>query len=205
MTSPLILELHDIGAIKFGEFTLKSGIKSPVYFDFRDVSCFPGLLRRVSEALWKAATDNDVKVDTVCGVPYTALPFSSVIADHHNVPMVIRRKEAKSHGTAKMIEGDRVLTPGSRCLIVEDVVTSGSSVLETVKVLKQAAEGVLVEDAVVLLDRQQGGRQKLLAEGVRMHSVFSVAEVLTVLQSNGKISDSEAEAVKQFVKDNQFS
>lgn len=205
MASELILELQSIGAIKFGEFTLKSGIKSPVYFDFRDVSCFPKLLRKVSEALWEAAKDNDVRVDTLCGVPYTALPFSTVIAVDHDVPMVIRRKEAKSYGTAKMVEGDRMLTPGSRCLIVEDVVTSGSSVLETVKVLKEAAEGVLVEDAVVLLDRQQGGRQKLLSEGVRMHSVFTVAECLSVLHSHGRISDAEVDAVKQFVKDNQIA
>eukprot|EP00117_Sycon_ciliatum_P013530 scpid95789/ scgid14161/ Uridine 5&apos; Orotate phosphoribosyltransferase; Orotidine 5&apos; OMPdecase len=204
MASELILALHDIGAIKFGQFTLKSGIQSPVYFDFRDVSCFPKLLRKVSEALWKAGQDAGIRADSVCGVPYTALPFATVIADHHEVPMVIRRKEAKSYGTAKLIEGDRVLTAGSRCLVVEDVVTSGSSVLDTVRVLKEAAEGVIVEDAVVLLDRQQGGRRKLLDAGVRMHSIFTVAEVLAVLQSNGRISDAQVDSVKQFVKDNQF-
>ena len=59
-------------------------------------------------------------------------------------------------------------------------------------------------DAAVLLDRQQGGRQKLLDTGVRMHSIFTVAEVLAVLQSNGRISDAQVDSVKQFVKDNQF-
>ncbi|XP_052286812.1 uridine 5'-monophosphate synthase-like isoform X2 [Dreissena polymorpha] len=137
----------------------------------------------------------------VCGVPYTALPLATVISVECNKPMLIRRREAKDYGTKKMIEGK--FSPGDTCLVVEDVVTSGSSVWETVQLLQEY--GLKVTDAVVLLDREQGAGERLKQKGVNLHSVLTMTKLVDVLRQNNKIDEDMHQKVLQFVSDNQFS
>jgi len=194
----LVLGLHEVGAVKFGEFKLKSGIMSPVYFDLRVTVSYPKLLSQISEQLWALCKDD--KFDVICGVPYTALPFATAMSTGHNLPMVLRRKEAKDYGTKKMVEG--VYTQGSNCLIVEDVVTSGMSVLETSTSLKE--EGLICTHAVVLLDREQGGPERISDGGVVLKSVVTVSKFIDVLEKANKVTADVAEKVRAFVKANQF-
>jgi uridine monophosphate synthetase len=193
----LVLSLSEIGAIKFGSFTLKSGIQSPFYVDLRLTVSHPPILRRVAAALAAAASDAPHSV--LCGVPYTALPFATVMSIESGVPMVMRRKEAKGYGTKRIVEG--VWKDGDACLVVEDLVTSGLSVMETVAPLVEA--GMTVTDVVVLLDREQGARANLERSNVQLHAVLTITSMVDILLADGRIDDAVASSVRQFVAENQ--
>jgi len=194
----LIIKLHSVDAIKFGDYTLKSGMKSPVYFDLRVMISYPSVMSDVAKLLWEKISS--CKFQSLCGVPYTALPIATLMSVSHDVPMLIKRKEAKSYGTKKLIEGK--FSPDDLCMIVEDVVSSGSSVLETAQTLQEA--GIRVTDAVVLLNREQGGPEKLSANHIKLHSVFSMSDVLSVLSAAGKMSAQEVETVSKYIAENKF-
>ena len=139
-------------------------------------------------------------VKVVCGVPYTALPMATLMSVEAGMPMVVRRKEAKDYGTKKMVEG--VWKEGQGCLVVEDVVTTGSSVLETAALLRE--HGMVVTDCVVLLDREQGAVGALSGKGVAVHAVLKVSTVLEVLVAEKRISGETAERVRAFLSGNRL-
>ncbi len=193
----LILKLYEINAVKFGEFKLKSGIMSPIYIDLRVTVSYPEVLKMVANAMWDKV--KDLNFDIVCGVPYTALPFATVISTEQNKPMVMRRKEVKDYGTRKAIEG--YFKADQNCLIVEDLITSGSSVFETIEPLE--LEGLKITDIVVLVDREQGGKKYIQDKGYNLHPVFTISEMLDVLEVEGKLDSDMVNKVKEFIKSNQ--
>ncbi|GJP32251.1 hypothetical protein CLOM_g6108 [Closterium sp. NIES-68] len=202
----LVLALHEVEAVKFGNFKLKSGIWSPIYIDLRVIVSYPNLLQQVADAMWALVcpsvvgeSDAAAKFDVVCGVPYTALPIATAISLSRNVPMVMRRKEVKGYGTRKAIEG--AFKTGQHCLVIEDLVTSGASVMETVDPLNEV--GLNVTDVVVLIDREQGGAAHLAARGLRLHAALTLTHVVTALVKHGKLTNDVAESVTKFIAENQ--
>jgi len=193
----LILKLFEINAVKFGEFKLKSGIMSPIYIDLRVTVSYPEVLKMVAEAMWSKV--QNLNFDLICGVPYTALPIATVMSVEHNKPMIMRRKEVKDYGTRKAIEGK--FTAGQNVLVIEDLVTSGSSVFETIEPLQ--LENLKVTDIVVLVDREQGGRKHLEEKGYNLHSVITISEMLNVLESEKKLDSEMVKKVKEFISSNQ--
>lgn len=104
--SQLIVQLHSVGAVKFGNFKLKSGINSPIYIDLRVTISYPKIMKQVAELMWSQLKRSEAKFELICGVPYTALPFSTQMSLEHDIPLLIRRKEGpKEYGTKKAIEG----------------------------------------------------------------------------------------------------
>lgn len=193
----LLNKLFEIGAVKFGEFKLKSGIMSPIYIDLRLTVSYPELLKEVGEAMWEKV--QNLPFDIICGVPYTALPIATAISIAHNRPMVMRRKEVKDYGLKKTIEGK--FEAGQNVLVIEDLVTSGMSVFETIEPLQHG--GLKVTDIVVLIDREQGGKKHIQEKGYNLHSVLTISEILETLEKSEKINSTMAGQVRAFIKENQ--
>ncbi|GLH08428.1 uncharacterized protein GBIM_13670 [Gryllus bimaculatus] len=191
----LIVKLHEINALKFGNFKMKVGINSPVYFDLRVIVSYPKVMGSLSRLLWEFSNSSLDPFDHICGVPYTALPIASIISVEADVPMLIRRKETKDYGTRKLIEGK--FEEGDRCLIIEDVVTSGSSILETFRDLK--TEGLSVTEAIVVVDREQGGVQNLASHGLKMRSLCTLTQIMNTLLEKGKVDQNTVDQVKNYI------
>ncbi|MCC3216155.1 orotidine-5'-phosphate decarboxylase [Chryseobacterium sp. X308] len=190
------LECYKLGIIKFGRFTLKSGIESPFYVDLRPLASDPKILKNLANYLLEMLPlDN---FDLICGVPYAALPMATAMSLESYIPLIIKRKEAKSYGTKKLIEG--IYQKGQNCLLVEDVITSGKSLLETIPEIEQ--EDLKVSDIVVVLDREQGGKQLLESKGYRVHTLFNISEVCNILQETGELSDEEVKRIQDFLQGN---
>lgn len=191
------LEIAPLEVVKFGQFTLKSGIESPFYVDLRPLASEPKILKELATQLLNLLPNNNFEV--ICGVPYAALPMATAMSLESQIPLIIKRKEAKSYGTKKLIEG--IYQKGQNCLLVEDVITSGKSLLETISEVEK--EGLIITDIVVVLDREQGGKALLEQKGYRVHTLFNISEVVEILRNEGKLSSEEISRVKDFLAGNQ--
>lgn len=190
------LACYDLGIIKFGRFTLKSGIESPFYVDLRPLASDPKILKRLADYLLEMLPlDN---FDLICGVPYAAMPMATAMSLQSYIPLILKRKEAKAYGTKKLIEG--IFEKGQNCLLVEDVITSGKSLIETISEVEN--EGLNVSDIVVVLDRQQGGKELLENKGYRVHTLFSISEVCEILSDEGLLSEGEVQRITDFLAGN---
>ena len=171
----LIGSFQKHGLIKHGTFTLKSGETSTIYFDLRTLVSFPELLQRTTLEIHKIAESEALTPDIVCGVPYGAISMASFYSTFTNTPLIIKRKEVKKYGTGKMVEGE--YKENARCLLIEDVITSGKSLLETIEELER--ENIKIEKIVCILDRQEGGLEKIKAKGYNISALFTKEEVLS--------------------------
>jgi len=187
-----ILELEKIGAIKFGKFTLKSGLVSPFYFDLREMISFPNLLDAVTDLLVEKIRELDFEVIT--GIPYTALPIATLVASKMNKPLIYKRKEEKAYGTGGNIVGK--FEKGAKCLVIDDLITTGASKIETAEAFEN--EGVIIKDFAVIIDRSSNGKEELAKKGYRLHSLINLEEILRILQENNLISEEKIQEVKKF-------
>lgn len=190
----LISQLHEVGCIQFGEFTLASGQQSPIYIDLRRMTAVPALLRQAALAYAKEL--RSLKYDHLAAVPYAALTIGTAVALAINRPLIYPRKEAKAYGTGKTVEG--LFNAGDKVVIIEDLVTSGGSVLSAIEALE--AVELVVSDVVVLIDREQRGRETLAKKGYHLHAALRMSEILDTLHELGRISTEEVEMVKRYLE-----
>lgn len=186
--------LYEIGAIQFGHFTLKSGQTSTLYIDLRRIISFPELLQQITAIMWEKI--HTCQFDLVCGVPYTALPIATCMSLQHNIPMIMRRKEKKSYGTRQMIEG--VYQAGQTCLVLEDIITTGGSILTTIDDL--AACQILVKDIIVLLDRTTTSTEVADLSRYRVHSVLTMNVLLQILMDAFSFSTKENDVIQSLLE-----
>ena len=176
------------GALKFGLFTLSGGKLSPYYLDLRILPSFPDAFQKSVELLVENAR-KIVGVDKIAGIPTGGLPWASVLAFSLSKPLVYTRKDVKTHGRERKVEG--VLAPGDRVLLIDDVITTGKNTTTALQSLR--GEGGVVEHALVLLDREEGGKSHLEASGVELHSVVRISEVAQKLLDMDAITKTQYE------------
>ena len=148
----LINQLYDNNLIQKGLFTLKSGEISTFYIDIRKAMSFPLLLENIGEKIFNKINEKykgNFSNIVICGVPYGGLPLAFQVGITHFIPMVIKRKEKKDHGNKNLIEGEYI---GKKCILIEDVVTTGSSLLETIADIEN--EGLIVDLVISFIDRR---------------------------------------------------
>lgn len=189
----LILALHDAGCVQFGQFTLASGVQSPIYLDLRRIASDPALLRRAAASY--AALLAPLRFDRLAAVPYAALTIGTAVALAADRPLIYPRKEVKAYGSGQAIEG--AFVAGERVAVLEDLVTSGGSVLRAVETLRSA--GLVVTDVAVLIDREQGGPQNLAAAGCRLHAALTMTQVVETLVEAGRLAAEEAATVRTYL------
>jgi len=191
----LVMELFQSGCIKFGSFTLASGKQSPIYIDLRRVVSYPNLFKMVAQVYTDIV--KTLKFDHIASVPYAALPTGSVVAWKLNRSLIYPRKEVKQHGTGQTVEGS--FQPGQTAVLLEDVITSGGSIVSVAESLRQA--GLVVNDVIVLVDREQGGRAKMAEIGLDLHTVMTIHEVLNTLKAQALIDRDTYQMVCQYIDD----
>ncbi len=166
----LIKLLNELGGVKYGEFELSSGEKSSYYIDIKAVSTQPDFLREVSREISGLAGG----IDRLAGVALGGIPLVTAASLESGVPYLMIRKEEKGYGTGERIEGG--FNEDMSVLIIEDVTTTGESLLSGVETLRDA--GLVVDKAVSVVDRESGARELLGSYGVELVCLVSVSELL---------------------------
>lgn len=185
-------EFYKLGIIKFGKFKLSSGIESPYYIDLRRLYSFPDLAFRVVNELIKAI---NARYDAVIGVATAGIPLATYISFIKKIPMGYARIEKKSYGLKSVVEG---VVKDKEVLVVDDVATTGQSLLSSAEALKSL--GAKVVAAAVIVDREQGAEEALASAGIKLYSLIKVTKMFEVLLKERLISREAYEEVIEYTK-----
>ena len=180
-------------------FTLASGNRSPVYADCRRLISFPEARSVAMDLARKVIEDEQIALDVVAGGESAGIPFGAWLADRLDLPFIYIRKKPKGYGKNAQIEG--VLEPGQTVLLFEDMITDGGSKLNFIRAIRRA--DACVDSCLVILDRNQGGRETLAAQGVALHALADLETTITVGRESGPLSDEQLRSIEEYLSDAQ--
>lgn len=189
----MALALFDIGAVRLGQFKLRSGKISPIYLDLRLLASYPAALRQAT-AVYRVILEK-LTFDRLVGVPLAGLPIGTAVALDMDYPLIFPRPSAKKYGLGKMIEGK--WEQGETAVLIDDLITKGGSLIQAADSLRQV--GLRVSDAVVLVDRQQEGVQAMQEKGVTLHAGMTLSQLLITLENNKRITTEQRVAALEFI------
>ena len=192
------LQLWQLSAIKVNldePFKLVSGNYSPIYINCRQLISSPAFADLFAAAARMICEQRKITFDVVAGGETAGIPFAAFLARAFGCPMVYVRKEVKGHGLASRVEG--ALDAGACVLLVEDLITDAGSKLSFIEALR--ATGAAVEDALVVFDRLQGGKQALVEEGVRLHALTNMDMALAEAESAGRLTCGQRQSVREYL------
>jgi orotate phosphoribosyltransferase len=185
-------------AVKFGDYILASGKRSPYYIDLRQTISSPISMDWIANSLTRIIV-NEIgrgKIDKLLGVPTAGVPFATVISQKLGIPLIYYRQARKEHGVRKKIEG--LLERNDRVLVVDDLITTGESVIEAAEVVRD--QGGVVNELVVLLDREQGGKERLRKSRIEPHVLFKISDAMTWLHSVRLLADDTYETIRTYIE-----
>jgi orotate phosphoribosyltransferase len=190
--------LNKIGALQFGAFKLTSGKISPYYIDLRIVPSFPNAFQKICN-FYVGFIKNEIgtkNFERIAGIPVAGMPFASIIAYDLQKPFLYVRKGVRLHGRQRRIEG--IIAPGDRVLLLDDLITTGLSLKKAAKAIM--AEGGVVTDAAVILDREECGKEKLGKSGIRLHALLDISEIANKLHEIGAIDEEQLKTILKQIK-----
>jgi len=189
--------LHKLNAIQFGEFVLASGKTSPYYVDLRLAPSYPDLFNKLANlCVDMIKREIDRTIYKFAGVPHAGLSLATLVSFKLKSPLIFVRKEKKTHGRMKMVEG--LLERGDHVVLIDDLATTGGSILDAGNAIR--AEGGVVEDAVVILDREEGAKKMLEANNIHLHTCMEIGAVVKYLRDANLLDEKQYSLVMKHLE-----
>lgn len=193
----LIVSMVELGAVRFGEFELREDTRSPLYVDLQMLASRPATLRRTARIMQRMA--QGLRFDRIAAIPMGGLPFGMALSFTTDKPLLYPRPPRRDGPNSRYIAGS--YNAGETVLLVDDLIAHGTTKLDAIRLLETVR--LKVTDVMVLLDRGLGGRERLEAQGYRVHPILTVPEILDTLLRIRRITAEQHRFISAWVEVNE--